>query len=75
MQMTPFPSEEKGLAPQRNVNARARDLGVHRWRCLPLSHTLFNPLTYDLSHQSSYQPGVCETRARSVRVTCVEKPS
>jgi hypothetical protein len=45
--MTPFPSEEKGLAPQRNVNARVRDLGVHRWRCLPLNHTLFNPLTCD----------------------------
>jgi hypothetical protein len=45
--MIPFPSEEKGLAPQRNVNARVRDLGVHRWRCLPLTHTLFNPLTCD----------------------------
>jgi hypothetical protein len=36
---TLFPSEEKGLAHQRNVNAQVRDLGIHRWSYLLLTRT------------------------------------
>jgi hypothetical protein len=71
---TVFPSEEKGLAHQRTVNAQVRDLGLNLWRCVPLTRTRRKLLTCGVATPWLSPAFVCPETERKASVEPARPP-